>query len=411
MAEFENNSKCNSGKPELIFLITIPFFKRISKKDNKKASKKRNKKKDKELEQRKAQAMELKSIIHEMVDELQYMERSSKQKTTGMDDNSMSDFRNSNSFSGRSKDISDFETMLQARRKELELKAKESLANEYEHKIKQDDAYQNILIEEIKPDELPDDITKRVHYKQKEYPKNKTIDNSNVKFDLPEQPETKPTEEGAIEFDESKYFHEFPASEPLEVSEKEVEIEFEEEIPKRKTKLKKSVFKKPKVKKIKHKKTEKKRIQFTELEKDYELEFGEIVDNKYIDEIKMLDDLLDLLELIKNNPKDVDFAEIINSLEQIVTDYREFEERLDEDIDKPSQKKGVKGNIKHKKVKKRKKPKKLEELEELEEIEELEELDKAEEEEEELEELEELEEVDDEDVEELEELEELEEVD
>ena len=409
MTEFENNSQRTSGKPRLIFLITIPFFKRIGKTDKKNASKKRNKKKDKELEQRKAQAMELKSIIHEMVDELQYMERSSKEKTTGMDDNGVGDFRNSESFSGRSKDISDFKTILQARKKELELKARESLANQYEDKIKQDDAYQNILIEDIKPDEVPDDITKRVHYKQKEYPKHEIMDDLNVNIDLPAQPETKPTEEDTIEFDESKYFHEFPAPEPLGVPGTEVEIELEEEIPKRKTKVKKSVFKKPKAKKIKRKKTKMKKTRFTELEKDYELEFGEIVDNKYIDELKMLDDLLDLLELIKNNPEDVDFAEIINFLEQIVTDYREFEERLDEDFDKPGQKKSVKDIIKPKKVKKRKKPKELEELEELEEIEELEELEEVEEEE--LEELEELEEVDDEALEELEELEEPEEVD
>ena len=71
------------------------------------------------VDNQRAQAIEFKSIIQEMVDELQYMEKSSDELPPGSDKGGRGRGGIEKSFTGRRKDISNFESLLQARRKKL----------------------------------------------------------------------------------------------------------------------------------------------------------------------------------------------------------------------------------------------------------------------------------------------------
>jgi hypothetical protein len=253
------------------------------------------------------------------------------------------------------------------------------------------------------------------------------MDQSLQDFELPEQPEKKPTEDGVIEFDESKYFHEIPAPElktetDLELEQIDIPRDVEVEIaPEPAFKDKKKAKKAKKGKKSKKEKVKTKKDR----KKSRGVEEPDYMKVEYLEEVKILDELLGILSLAKKEPERVDMADIINVMEKIVHDYRTNENNVQEIIDpelddkldgylksieldekkskesKKSKKlKGLK-KLKKKKGKKKKRVKELEEMEELEEVEELEELD----------ELDEVKEVEDDDVEELEEMEELEEID
>jgi hypothetical protein len=405
-----------------LFLISFPFFRRSAKGEDKKSAKA----KAKENELRRAQAMEFKAIIQEMVDELQYMEGSSEKSEQSTEDydavqTEEAEDTTSTSFSGRSKDITDFESMLQARRRELMEKLETERGNEVITDEKSletfDSATNEFMADEVKVTSEPKD----------KHQLEQNMDQSLQDFELPEQPEKKPTEDGVIEFDESKYFHEIPAPElktetDLELEQIDIPRDVEVEIaPEPAFKDKKKAKKAKKGKKSKKEKVKTKKDR----KKSRGVEEPDYMKVEYLEEVKILDELLGILSLAKKEPERVDMADIINVMEKIVHDYRTNENNVQEIIDpelddkldgylksieldekkskesKKSKKlKGLK-KLKKKKGKKKKRVKELEEMEELEEVEELEELD----------ELDEVKEVEDDDVEELEEMEELEEID
>ena len=291
------------------FLINSSIFKRGDKPRKKDLIKRR----EKMAEERKAQAAEFKSIIQEMVDELQYMD-STKEKKTVDRKKKKTVHADDDSFSGRAKDIGDFESILQARRKEIMEKLEKDRGS----------TQPDLETQEIEMEGANSNIDNNY-----DYPEYHSVEPPIVDHDISEAPKVRPTEEGVIEFDESKYFHERPA--PTLISEAKPEIEEEPIGGEIESKVKKGKGKKKKpakkmAKKARHKKGKPGAVE----------ERIKTIEPEYIEELNKLDELLAMLETIKTRPEKVDMDDIINIMEKLVSDYR-------------SQEPGVKkpGKVKH----------------------------------------------------------------
>ena len=243
-----------------LFLIGLSLFKRGSKEDKKKGKGS----KDKITAQQKEQAMELKSIIQEMVEELEYSQQSSGEVTPEGSEE-QKDGEPHEDFSGRAKDIGDFESILQARRKELMAKLEKEREIRYNKAVNENRAIAegNFMFKEYGPEgfaERPED---------QHIPEEQPSVELDQDYQLPEQPKVRPTEQDVIEFDESKYFHERPS--PRLISEKPIEVtpELEDKEPEvfEPGKPKEPEVKKKKGKKARAKKDIKKKARTKEIRK------------------------------------------------------------------------------------------------------------------------------------------------
>jgi hypothetical protein len=350
----DQNKKLNISNNSFQFVF---FISSIFKRSGKEGKKKKGKGSATEQDLRRAQAIEFKQIIQEMVDDLQ--EADSQKSKPGA--------RSDEPISGRPKDIVDYESVLQSRRKEIMKKIhKDRKVKKKKKKKKKVTTTQQASFDSTDP--LQDDTkiySGEYQTTDKDY---NEIDLTEKEIKIRQPYKLKPTEEGVVEFDPDKYFHQRDA--PVLIREPKI-MKYDE--PEEITKSKRGKPKKHKGKKKKSKKGTPK-----ELPMDQDKGLGSEIE--YFEELSVLDELLGVMEKVKKSDQKANLDSMISDMERIITDYKATEDKVEKTQKKYAEYFDV-----------------IEELEELEEVDELDELDTLDELEEldELDTLEELEEVED----------------